>query len=636
MSSLKVFFGDKVELTDGDTGYVRFIGNVKGKKSVMYGIELTKGKGKTNGTLDDILYFKIKGNKKNGRFVTKAKIKKRTKQTKSEKFTLNDEILCTKTNSTGIVKYIGIPGFSLSKDTINYGIELSKPKGNCNGGIKGYQYFTCKSKHGIYVRTSQVKPVPAGIVYILIHIEYILKYICTDIYVHVSDIYCETDKSKKAHRDDRKEDSNKPAKKKVSKDDKKSKDKVKKSKVKDDVKPKKRDSISARGNRSSTTDIKRSNKKIDSNKGGKIKRDRTSERSERIGRRDSKKGGKGSKDAKKDGKKSKKDKDSKGKKGGKKGDKKVDKKKGKKSKSVKTGDDTPAGSTVDSDALTVNTDEIHEDNDNKNDEINAPEIVNEVNEMIDEMKEMINEVNDDNNDEIKNAEANEMVKKVDDIPGSNDDGSNDGSVIIHDDSSDAVNDDNEAKDVVSEVKDDANVDKGTINDVNSEVNEINEDNTGENNESKIEATGNDNEMDSNEINDSKIDESGADETVNDEVKVDQVSKTETSGVKETEIETNELNDDETNEVTNDDSKINDTFDIPVKTEDTTEAQPTNEDTSETKTDAVDTNIEEATEVNNGDTSKNGIIKDESKEMDGLSYIKLALIKQYITIYIHIN
>ena len=73
----KIYYGDKVTLKDGNVGIVRYIGELPDKdKKTFYGIDLTKGNGKNDGTYKKKSYFKTKGNKKNGVFVVKSKITK--------------------------------------------------------------------------------------------------------------------------------------------------------------------------------------------------------------------------------------------------------------------------------------------------------------------------------------------------------------------------------------------------------------------------------------------------------------------------------------------------------------------------------------------------------------------------------
>ena len=67
--------GDGVTLTDNRTGRVAFIGSVDGKTDTQFGIVLDKQfKGDTNGTINNICYFKATNNR--GVFITQAQIKK--------------------------------------------------------------------------------------------------------------------------------------------------------------------------------------------------------------------------------------------------------------------------------------------------------------------------------------------------------------------------------------------------------------------------------------------------------------------------------------------------------------------------------------------------------------------------------
>jgi len=59
MASKVTTVGDRVKLKkDNLVGVVRFIGEIKGKKGVFYGVELDEAKGKNNGSVNKIPYFK--------------------------------------------------------------------------------------------------------------------------------------------------------------------------------------------------------------------------------------------------------------------------------------------------------------------------------------------------------------------------------------------------------------------------------------------------------------------------------------------------------------------------------------------------------------------------------------------------
>ena len=55
-----VTVGDSVRLTKDLMGTVKFVGEIQGRKGIYYGIELTEAKGKSNGTVGNVRYFKCK------------------------------------------------------------------------------------------------------------------------------------------------------------------------------------------------------------------------------------------------------------------------------------------------------------------------------------------------------------------------------------------------------------------------------------------------------------------------------------------------------------------------------------------------------------------------------------------------
>ena len=109
---LKYFYGDKVKTGDNGQGTIKFIGEIAGKEGLYYGIDLTKGNGKNNGSLNNITYFKTRGNGKSGRFTKKKKLKL-IKNVGTCPYTVGDRVLCTKSNppTNGLIRYVGIPSF---------------------------------------------------------------------------------------------------------------------------------------------------------------------------------------------------------------------------------------------------------------------------------------------------------------------------------------------------------------------------------------------------------------------------------------------------------------------------------------------------------------------------------------------
>jgi len=133
---------------------VKFIGNLKDKNGIFYGIDLTKGIGKNLGDCDKIQYFQTKGNRKNGRFVQRSAITKVTKSDNSEKFTIGDQICIPSKNVVGTIRYVGIPQ---ANDKPQYGVALTSSNGNCDGKIKNIAYFTCLPKHGLFIKTNEAQ-----------------------------------------------------------------------------------------------------------------------------------------------------------------------------------------------------------------------------------------------------------------------------------------------------------------------------------------------------------------------------------------------------------------------------------------------------------------------------------------------
>lgn len=62
--------------------------------------------------------------------------------------------LCPRMRQQGTVHFYGKTKFAQG---VWVGIELDAPLGNHSGTIKGETYFTCKEKHGVFVRPAQVE-----------------------------------------------------------------------------------------------------------------------------------------------------------------------------------------------------------------------------------------------------------------------------------------------------------------------------------------------------------------------------------------------------------------------------------------------------------------------------------------------
>jgi len=144
--------GDRVMLKKGKlVGVCRFIGEVKGKSGVFYGIELDDAKGKNDGSAGSVPYFKCA--KKHGLFVRVSGIEKtNTKQNRSApRVTVGDSIQCTKQKCKGTIRFIGTP-YSVKAKGVYYGVELERPKGKNNGTVKGRWYFDCKKQYGSFLQ----------------------------------------------------------------------------------------------------------------------------------------------------------------------------------------------------------------------------------------------------------------------------------------------------------------------------------------------------------------------------------------------------------------------------------------------------------------------------------------------------
>lgn len=74
-------------------------------------------------------------------------------------YKIDDPVIHISLNCKGIIRYIGpVTNTTTNNSTIYYGIELNKSNGKSNGTHNGVQYFTCKENHGIFVRSTQIRP----------------------------------------------------------------------------------------------------------------------------------------------------------------------------------------------------------------------------------------------------------------------------------------------------------------------------------------------------------------------------------------------------------------------------------------------------------------------------------------------
>lgn len=67
--------------------------------------------------------------------------------------TIGESVLIRPYNSSGVIAYIG--GTEFSGGTW-IGVELDAPKGKNDGSVQGVKYFSCKPKHGMFVRADKL------------------------------------------------------------------------------------------------------------------------------------------------------------------------------------------------------------------------------------------------------------------------------------------------------------------------------------------------------------------------------------------------------------------------------------------------------------------------------------------------
>ena len=153
--SKDILLYNKVKLADGTVGIVRYIGGIMGKKGLFVGLDVTKGKGKNDGSFKDVRYFTTKKGAKTGRFTKMDHITKTT-QTSHSIYPLHwgESVHCTETNCKGTVRSIGVPSWD-DAGNVHYGLELSKQKGPHDGTRDGVAYFVCKPQHGIYIEAQE-------------------------------------------------------------------------------------------------------------------------------------------------------------------------------------------------------------------------------------------------------------------------------------------------------------------------------------------------------------------------------------------------------------------------------------------------------------------------------------------------
>ena len=123
MSNLTICFGDTVRLNSQKTGTVSFIGYTQFKPgTVFYGINLKEGKGKHNGTYDNVRYFKCA--KHHGIFVEKKDIAEIIKKHLiSASFHYRQHVSILDGIGSGTLLYIGLTKYDGFQNYL-YGVKL--------------------------------------------------------------------------------------------------------------------------------------------------------------------------------------------------------------------------------------------------------------------------------------------------------------------------------------------------------------------------------------------------------------------------------------------------------------------------------------------------------------------------------
>ncbi|XP_013908166.1 PREDICTED: CAP-Gly domain-containing linker protein 4 isoform X2 [Thamnophis sirtalis] len=206
----EIQIGERVLVVGQRTGIVRFYGTTKFAPGFWYGIELDKPRGKNDGSVAGIQYFrcpprygvfappsrvqKLTGSlesltdtssKMNHSFpgfqrsfsttsaASQKEINRRNFFVKSKKSSLRrswsnttttstdapvklhegSQVLLTSSSEMGTIRYIGPTTFAPG---IWLGLELRSAKGKNDGSVGEKRYFTCKPKYGVLVRPSRV------------------------------------------------------------------------------------------------------------------------------------------------------------------------------------------------------------------------------------------------------------------------------------------------------------------------------------------------------------------------------------------------------------------------------------------------------------------------------------------------
>merc|ERR1712228_1168083 len=143
--------GDRVRLTKGRVGTIRYVGKPHFAKDERIGIECDKWSAKGHdGRVGKFRYFSTKYG--HGTFVTPTAIIEIV-ENESAQFGVGDYVL-VKDNRKGIIRFIGKTGIVTS---CLAGIELDEqsPAGH-DGIFCGTKYFDCPDGHSIFVRLSDI------------------------------------------------------------------------------------------------------------------------------------------------------------------------------------------------------------------------------------------------------------------------------------------------------------------------------------------------------------------------------------------------------------------------------------------------------------------------------------------------
>ena len=66
---------------------------------------------------------------------------------------VGESVLIRPYNTSGVISFIGPTHF---QGGIWIGVALDTPTGKNDGSVQGNQYFQCKQKHGIFVRSEKL------------------------------------------------------------------------------------------------------------------------------------------------------------------------------------------------------------------------------------------------------------------------------------------------------------------------------------------------------------------------------------------------------------------------------------------------------------------------------------------------